>query len=274
MITFARIRNCLASVYAATGRTGQNQVYKISQDLPIRDITTKSATKIEIMKKVFMMATAVATMLVVISCGNKQTPSANAEADSTSTELTDSTVSATAADAESTANLDALIASKDAKGLQNSITAIQEHYAQLVKEGKLEEAKAYAEKMKEYLNSHADEIKNIASGNTTITDLVNYVSKLPTDAETTAEEAKKYIENIPASVASAATSAAKSAANKAVDDAKSTANQAVTEAKKNAEEKATKAVTDAKSKANQAVENANKKATDAVNKAAEKLLLK
>ncbi len=226
------------------------------------------------MKKVFMMAAAVATMLVVTSCGNKQTTNANADADSTSTELTDSATSVTANDAESTADLDALIASKDAKGLQNTITAIQEHYAQLVKEGKLEEAKAYAEKMKAYLNTHADEIKNIASGNTTIVDLVNYVSKLPTDAKTTAEEAKKYLENVPASVAGAATSAAKNAANKAVDDAKSTANQAVTEAKKNAEEKATKAVTDAKNKANQAVENANKKATDAVNKAAEKLLLK
>ncbi len=226
------------------------------------------------MRKVFMMATAIATILVATSCGNKQNPSANAETDSTSIELTDTVAAETANDAEGTANLDALIAAKDAKGLQNSIAAIEEHYAQLVKEGKLEEAKAYAEKMKAYLNSHADEIKNIASGNTTIVDLVNYVNNLPTDAKATTEEAKKYLENIPTNVANAATSAAKAAANKAVDDVKSTANQAVTDAKKNAEEKATKAVTDAKSKANQAVENANKKATDAVNKAAEKLLLK
>lgn len=228
------------------------------------------------MKKVFMMAAAVATMLVVASCGNKQTPSANAEADSTTTELADTTAATTAEgeNTEDTASLDALIANKDTKGLQTSIAAIQEHYAQLVKEGKLEEAKAYAEKMKAYLNSHAEEIKNIASGNTTITDLVNYVSKLPTDAKTTAEDAKKYIDNLPSSVANAAKTAATTAANKAVDDVKNTANEAVSSAKKKAEEKATKAVTDAKDKANQAVEKANKKATDAVNKAAEKLLLK
>ena len=48
------------------------------------------------MKKVFMMAAAVATMLVVASCGNKQTPSANAEADSTTTELADTTAATTA----------------------------------------------------------------------------------------------------------------------------------------------------------------------------------
>ena len=130
------------------------------------------------------------SLTMLASCGNKSTES-NATTDSTATENTEA--AAPTAEAEQTEDvaktLESQVANKNAKGLETTINTVQAKYAALVKEGKVEEAKAYAAKAQEYLNQHASEIATIASGNTTVNDLINTVKNLPTSAKTTAEEA-------------------------------------------------------------------------------------
>lgn len=223
------------------------------------------------MRKNFLTAMAVATLIALSSCGGKQSAEAPVE-DSTSVEtVADSTTTAT--DEVSTGDLDAQLASKDAKAVLASVTSVKEHYAQLISEGKIEEAKAYAQKMKKYFDSHADELKTIASGDATILDMIQYVNNLPSDAKATAEEAKSYLKSVPTAVATSVANDAKNVASQTVEGVKGAANKAVTDTKNRVEQDANKAVENAKSRANKTVENANKKATDAVNKAAEKLLL-
>lgn len=220
------------------------------------------------MKKLILAAFAVVAMLAVASCGNK-TDGATTENDSTQTEVT----AAEGVEA-AIATLDEKLNAGDAEAFQTAAADVQAHYAQLISEGKIEEAKAYAEQMKKYFEEHSDAIKAIASGNTTINDVVNYVTNLPSDAATTAEQAAAYLKNVPASVANAAVNDAKTVAADAEKAVTETATQAVNDAKTKANEAATKAVEDTKNAVNNKVDEGTKKATDAINNAAGKLRLK
>lgn len=230
-----------------------------------RNITPKKQT---IMKKIILAAFAVVAMLSVASCGNKNNATTT-ENDSTATEIT-----ATEGVDEAIATLDEKLNAGDAQAFQTAAAEVQKHYAQLISEGKLEEAKAYAEKMKKYFEEHSDAIKTIASGNTTINDVVNYVTNLPSDAATTAEEAAAYLKNVPTSVANAAVSDVKNAAADAEKAVTETATEAVNNAKNKANDAANAAVEGTKNAVNEKVDAAAKKGTDALNNAANKLHLK
>lgn len=188
------------------------------------------------MKKTFILAIAAVSMAFA-SCGNKS----NAEV-----EAVDSTeVSTAVSQVDSVVNaLDAQLQGKDAKGLQTTIENVQKTYQELVESGKVEEAKAYASKMKEFLDKHAAEITAITSGNATVTDIVNAVKNLPTSAVTTTEEAgnavKSDVENAAKTVANAAKDSVKSKVNKAVEDASKEASKKATDAVNNATKKALK----------------------------------
>lgn len=242
------------------------------------------------MKKTIIMAAAIA--LTLASCGSK-TQSNTAGADSAATETVDTTAeeAAEAADVEAAltpdskatvenlgAELKKAIEAKDSKAAITTLANLQTIYKNLVAQGKLDEAKAYGSSIKQLVSENADAIKNVASGNVTIQQLVDGVANLPTSASATAEEAKAAISSDIANLASPTIAkgetavktaeaaaaivktAAKDAANQAVSDAKQKANDAVSNAKETAKAAAEKKVNEAKQKANDAVNDAASKA--------------
>lgn len=265
-----------------------------------------------------MFAVALVAAFTFASCGNKS-QSAQPAADSTA--VADSAAAAAAASAKVspetskmlgtlTAQVSQAIGAKNPKALTTALADMAATYKTLVNAGKLDEAKAYGEHVKVFVNKKAASLKSVAAtaGNTTINDLVTSIMNLPTTAETTADEAKAavtsdvvnlaspYIQkgaeaaataesaadvlkNAPEVAATAAKTAASNAAATAENTAKTAVNNAATAAKSAAEAKVNegkaavnKAATDAQSKAAKKVTDAQKKANDAVNSAANKAL--
>lgn len=233
-----------------------------------KDIVTKTQKKHKsIMKKVFFLAATMA--LAMASCGGQATGNA-ADNDTVATDTTmfseESTKAATALSAEAqskvedvTAQLQEAIEKNDSKTIEKVLASVQTVYKQLVADGNLDDAKAYGEAIKKLITDNADKLKSASSGNTTVNDLVSSIKSLPTDAQTTAEQAAEAVKNIPGEVKEAA----EKAANKAVDDAKVAAKEKVDAEVKKANDKANEAVKKANDKVNDAV---NKAADDAINK--------
>lgn len=180
------------------------------------------------MKKLMIMALALVAMTMA-SCGDKT--KAGAATDSVATD----SVEAVAEPTEISALAEQL-KSGDASAVEQAITTVKQKYDQLVTEGKVEEAAAYASKMKEFIDEHSEEIKQATNGSATVSTIVDAVKNLPSTVTTTAEDA-----------ASAAGADAKAVGDKVKD--------AVEAAPAKAEE-AVKAKTD----------EAKKKAADAVDK--------
>lgn len=221
------------------------------------------------MKKVFMMLFA-ASALVIASCGGNK-------AEKASTNDSDSVATAVAPEVQAAADsltgaLTSSLDSKDAKTVTTTLATLQAKYAELAKEGKLEDAKTYALQIQKFIDEHAEQIKNLAAGNTTITQLVDGIKNLPTSAETTAEQAAAAVSTDAQNIANAAKSAAVNTATGAVDAAKAAAETKVNEAVSGAQQKVNDEVTKAQTKAAEKVNEASKKANDAVNKAAGKAL--
>lgn len=258
------------------------------------------------MQKVFLFATVIA--LTLASCGNKSQSNAP-EAGSTAVETVDSTAATTEEAATPlteeakvtvenlTGELQKAITAKDSKATIATLANLQTIYKNLVVQGKLDEAKSYGSAIKTFVSNHADDIKNVAEGNTTVAQLVEGIKNLPTSASTTAEQAKEAIKqdvinlasptiakgataiataeaaaetvkNLPASVKTAA----ETAATQAVNNAKTSAENKAKEEVQKVNDKANAAVNNAKAKAAQEVNKANQKANDAINKAADKAL--
>ena len=267
------------------------------------------------MKKM-MFAVALVAAFTFASCGSKS-QSAQPAADSTA--VADSAAAGASAQVSPetskmlgtlTAQVSQAIGAKNPKALTTALADMAATYKTLVNAGKLDEAKAYGEHVKAFVNKNAESLKSVAAtaGNTTINDLVTSIKNLPTTAETTADEAKAavssdvvnlaspYIQkgaeaaataetaadvlkNAPEAAATAAKTAASNAAATAENTAKTAVNNAATAAKSAAEAKVNegkaavnKAATDAQSKAAKKVTDAQKKANDAVNSAANKAL--
>jgi len=223
------------------------------------------------MKKVVLMAIA-AFALVMASCNGNKTKTVAGGADSDSVAAVDTMAPEAQAAADSlTSVLTNGLQAKDAKAVTTTLATLQTKYAELAKAGKVEEAKAYALKIQEFINKHADEINNVATGNTTIASLVEGIKNLPTSAETTAEEAVSAVKSDVQTIAGAAKSSAEATAKGAAEAAKTAENKA-NEAVSNAQNKANEAVNKANQKANDAINKANKKANEAVNNATNKAL--
>ena len=142
--------------------------------------------------------------------------------------------------------LDAQLKSKDPNALMKTLAAIKEKYAQLVKAGKLEEAKVYMAKAQTYLKEHAAQITAIAGEDSEVSNLVNSVTSMPEAAQNAAEEAAKKV------------------------DAK--AKEAVETAKSDAKAKVNEAAAKANAKINEKANEAGQKAHEAVDKAAAKAM--
>lgn len=208
------------------------------------------------MKKTILFAAAIA--LAMASCGNK-TQNAEAQADSTEV-AADSTAAAVSEETQGTidqlaADLSAAIETKDGKAIAATLATLQQTYAKLVEEGKIDEAKSYGEAIKKIVSDKADDIKGAAAGDANaIASLVESVKNLPTSAEATAEDAKAAAEN----AAKTAASDTKAAAENTVKEAGDQVKKAASDAKDNATNK----VNEAKQKAKDDTKAAVNKATD------------
>lgn len=184
------------------------------------------------MKKLLIMALALVG-LTMASCGNKA--KSGDAADSAAVDSTEAV--ATAAEAEVNA-LGEQLQAGDASAVEKTFTTIKEKYDELVSEGKVEEAAKYASQVKAFIDEHAEEIKNVANGNTTVSGLIDAVTNLPTNATDVA--------NAAAAAVNADASAVKEAVEAAPEAAKEAAKAKVEEVKKEAankvEEKANEAV--------------------------------
>lgn len=185
------------------------------------------------MKKIFVCAIALMALMFA-NCGNKQNGSAE-NADSTATDTVAVVSEGAVGEAETLlTDLKEKLNSQDANGLEQVITSAKQKIDELVKAGKVEEAKAYAAKVKTFIDENAESIKQVAGGNSTISSIVNTISALPTDAE---------------SAVSSVGESVKSDAEKAVQSAKEEAETKATEAKESVKKKATDAVDNAANKA-------------------------
>lgn len=256
------------------------------------------------MKKIMFMSLALAALMMA-SCGNKaQAPASEADSDSVAATVTEGDATAQKLSSESqntvknlTAQLSQAVKDKDSKATISVLANLQTIYKNLVDAGKIDEAKAYGTAVKNFINSNAETIKTLTSGNATIASLVEGIKNLPTSASATADEAKaavvsdvvslaspsiakgatavataqaaaEALKNAPASVQAAATDAASNAVSKA----KSTAEETATKAVNNAQEKAAEKASKAQEKAAEKVSKAQQKANEAVDKAAGKAL--
>lgn len=216
------------------------------------------------------MTLVAAVALVVAGCsGNKAEKASATGTDSVATELAPEVQQATDS---LTALLTKSLDEKNAKAVTDVLATLETKYAELVKEGKLEEAKSYALKIQEFVNEHAENIKSLAAGNTTISSLVDGIKNLPTNAETTAEEAAAAVSSDAQTIATAAKAAAAAKVSDAADAVKDAAKEKVDNAVSDAKSKASEAVSNAQQKAADKVTNAQKKANEKVNDAANKAL--
>lgn len=198
------------------------------------------------------------------SCGGNKTNDSAAEADSTAV-----VAQAEAAADEATAQLDAVLAGENADPakVKEALDGIKAKVEELQAAGDTEAAAAYASKVKEYIEEHADAIKNADPSSLTVLDLVNAAANLPQSAKDAASDAANAV----TSDVDAAKAAGKAAVEGAADAAKAAATEKVTEAKENAEAAAKAKVDEtkqaAKDKADAAVQKGAQKASNAVNKA-------
>lgn len=183
------------------------------------------------MKKIFFAAIAVA--LTLASCGN-QTKSASQVVDSDSVATAVDTAATAVKSAQDVISLlNTQLTEKNGKDLTQTLTDLKAKYAELVKSGNLEEAKKYAETVKQFVTEHTDQIKSVVGDNATVNTLITGIKNLPTDVAATADDAVNAAKAGAADAAKtvdAAKEAAKTKANETVESAKETAKQKAGEA--------------------------------------------
>lgn len=224
------------------------------------------------MRKVFGFFL-VAVAITLASCGNKT--KGGGVNDSDTVAIKDTAVSVLAPKTQQlitalTANLSDELKSKDIKKVTSSLANLQVIYKNLVESGKLDEAKKYGSAVQTFIVKNADAIKNVATGNTTISSLIEGIKNLPTSAAATAEDAKNAVKKdaialaSPAIVQGATTVENVKAAAAAVENAPQAAKEA-------AANKVNSEITNAQNKAGQTIDKTASKANDAVNSAKDKI---
>ena len=164
--------------------------------------------------------------------------------------------------------LTSCIEKKDVSAVVTTLANMQVIYKNLVEEGKLEEAKVYGDAIKTFVSENAEQLKEIARGNTTVSSLIEGVKNLPTSAEATVDEAKKAVVSDIVNLAAPSIAKGETTA-KAVTEAVEAVQNAPENIKAAATEAANKAVSDAKAaaaeKVNSEVEKAANAATEKIN---------
>ena len=165
--------------------------------------------------------------------------------------------------------LTSCIEKKDVSAVVTTLANMQVIYKNLVEKGKLEEAKVYGDAIKTFVSENAEQLKEIARGNTTVSSLIEGVKNLPTSAEATVDEAKKAVVSDIVNLAAPSIAKGETTA-KAVTEAVEAVQNAPENIKAAATEAANKAVSDAKANASQAANNAKAAAAEKVNSEVEK----
>lgn len=235
------------------------------------------------MKKLVYVA-ALFAAFTFASCGGNKTSDA-AGTDSTAAAVDSAVGDVTIespADAEKladqyTAQLDAELQSANPDPAKvKQLTECIRQATETLKDGCNEEiSKAYASKVKAYLEKNADKIKNIDPQSITVLDVVNAAANLPQSVKDAAAEGVDAVAGDGAAAKAAGQAvkaAAEQAGQKAVSDAKAAGQKAVSDAKANAKAKADAAVKNANDKANAAVQKGAAKASDAISKGLKKAL--
>jgi len=145
------------------------------------------------MKKLFISALAVGA-LCLSSCGNKTNKAEN-PTDSL-TEVTLGEANDSVSELSSLANtLQEQLKNKDIQGLQNTLSSLQDKYQELLKSGKVEEAKEYAKKVKEFVDANGDKIKESAKDNKTLSTLVDQVKGFSLDTKSDVKAGAEEIQS-------------------------------------------------------------------------------
>ena len=145
------------------------------------------------MKKLFISALAVGA-LCLSSCGNKTNKAEN-PTDSL-TEVTLGEANDSVSELTSLTNkLQEQLKNKDLPGLQSTLSSLQDKYQELLKSGKVEEAKEYAKKVKEFVDANGDKIKESAKDNKTLSTLVDQVKGLSLGAESDVKAGAEEIQS-------------------------------------------------------------------------------
>lgn len=235
------------------------------------------------MKKLVLVA--VAFLAVAVSSCNQKSNNAPSENDSTA--VVDSASAQLSDESQATFNnltgeLLKDIQAKDFGKVISSLANLQMVYKNLVASGKLDEALAFGSTVKNFVAQNEDKLKSFTAGNATVATLINGIKSLPTEAGTTAEDAKNAVADgvsnfaAPALAKGATAVATAEAAAEAVKNAPEAVKNAVTNAGADAmnaaktavQEKVSGEAAKASEKTNEAVDNAQKKASETTEKAA------
>ena len=159
------------------------------------------------------------------------------------------------------------VQSGDATAITEAVETVQAELQEIVENGDVEKAAAYASQIKAFVEQNASKLQELNVNTLALSDIINAVQALPAAAESTAQDAAAAVESDAVAAKDAAVEAAKSQADAAVEAGKAQVNQAV----QNAQNKANEAVQNAQNKANEAVQGAANQANQAINDAVKKL---
>lgn len=200
------------------------------------------------MKKLLMLMSFAGVLFC--SCNGNKAETAATEAETDSLAMIDSAVTSL------TNEIQSKLDEKDATGVNELLQQAGTYIQQLVANGNAEQAKAYAEKVKEYVSAHAEDLKTIGVSETA-SQLIEAAAAVPSDVteeaknaiDQTVQNAKDAGQEVVDAAKQKATEAANQAVEKAKSDAKESVDKAVDKTKKETTEKANKAIDDAKQKA-------------------------
>lgn len=192
------------------------------------------------MKK-FLLSLAVVASMMMAACGTKTAD--NKEAEAQATEV-----------------VDQLGKVENESQAQDIVTKAQTYVQELVQAGKVEEAKAYLDKISATVESTCKDYPAVMSIFDAAKKVVDTAAAVPGAAVDAAKEANDSLKN----AVNEQVEGAKEAANQAVQNQVDAANAAVDKAAKDAADATNKAVKDAADATNNAIKDGTKKADEAV----------
>lgn len=202
------------------------------------------------MKKILFLACA--SLLILASCGNKTKSNADGvDSVSDSAEVVSQRVQTLVSDITEKLN------SSDPTQVQKALESVRDKYEELVESGKVEEAKEYASAIQKFVSENSEKLSDAVKGETTVVNLIEGIKKLPTSAETTAEEAAAAVKADAEAAANNAKETVKETAAEKINEATAPVVQKANEAKKSADA-ASKKVNEKAEQANATVDAAKK----------------
>lgn len=180
------------------------------------------------MKKIFVAIAAIAAFTLVSCDGNVNK---GTDADSTAVVTEQDDLSA----------LEEAIESGDEEAIKAELSKIEDYVQNLDSS----EVKKFAYKLQEFAANHKDDLDKLATGEFTVTDIINGVKSIPSTATSLGKEAGEAATSDANKVNEQTKAAAEAAKEQIKDAAKAKANEAAEAAAQKANEQASKAINDA-----------------------------